>query len=183
MNFDFHNPTFAKSHHIKTIISDKEIIAETAIEKSAENDAFRMYLKQLNASQVDDWVIAINQEVERQIDCTLCGACCNQLIIHITDERADMLAKQQQISRKIFDEMYIEKSTGGQMVLNTVPCHFLCEKKCTIYENRFDECRNFPALDQPGITNRLFATLMHYGMCPIIFNVIEELKERTDFKD
>lgn len=68
------------------------------------------------------------------------------------------------------------------MVLNTVPCHFLCEKKCTIYEDRFDECRNFPALDQPGISNRLFATLMHYGMCPIIFNVMEELKTTSSFK-
>ena len=157
------------------------MIAQAALDKAEENDAFRVYLKSMDAGFIDDLVISINSDVEKQIDCTQCGACCNQLIIHVTDERADNIAAQKQISREKFDELYVEKSEGGQMVLNTIPCHFLCDKKCSIYADRFDECRNFPALDQPGITNRLFATLMHYGMCPIIFNVMEQLKVRTDF--
>ena len=64
--------------------------------------------------------------------------------------------------------------------MNKIPCHFLHENKCTVYEARPTECREFPGLHKPGFIKRSFATFMHYGRCPIIFNVIEALKKELN---
>ncbi|MBV9989122.1 MAG: hypothetical protein JO301_15695, partial [Chitinophagaceae bacterium] len=45
----------------------------------------------------------------------------------------------------------------------------------------FAGCREFPALHVPGFRNRLFTTFMHYERCPIIFNVMEQLKDVIGF--
>ncbi|MFY7838983.1 MAG: YkgJ family cysteine cluster protein [Lacibacter sp.] len=67
------------------------------------------------------------------------------------------------------------------MILNKIPCHFLADNKCSIYEVRFAGCREFPALHLPQFNRRLFTVMMHYDRCPIIFNVMEELKSTTHF--
>jgi Fe-S-cluster containining protein len=85
------------------------------------------------------------------------------------------------MSREDVKEKYIEESQQGNCFINTIPCHFLADNKCTIYENRFTECRDFPHLHKPGFKARLAGTLMHYGRCPIIYNVIEEMKVKTGF--
>lgn len=126
-------------------------------------------------------VFQINREVEQKIDCTTCGACCKGLMINVTQIESDAVAAHLQMNNDDFEEKYIEKSMGGQMIINTIPCHFLSDSKCTIYENRFNECREFPHLHKPNFTDRLFGTLIHYSICPIIFNVVEELKIATQF--
>ena len=128
-------------------------------------------------------VHTINNEVTPQIDCTQCGNCCKSLMINVTTEEAVALAAHLDISVPVLKEKYIEESQGGQMVINTIPCHFLSGTKCTVYENRFTGCRDFPHLHKNNFTSRLFGTLMNYAACPIIFNVVEELKIKTGFKD
>ncbi len=102
-------------------------------------------------------------------------------MINVTQPESDAVATHLQMSNNDFEEKYIEKSLGGQMIINTIPCHFLLDSKCTIYEQRFNECREFPHLHKPNFTDRLFGTLIHYSICPIIFNVVEELKTATQF--
>ena len=97
------------------------------------------------------------------------------------EEEADRVAARLQLDRKNFDEQYLEKGGYGLMVINTIPCHFLADNKCTVYEDRFAGCREFPALHLPYFTKRLFTVMMHYNRCPIIFNVVEELKAETGF--
>lgn len=92
------------------------------------------------------------------------------------------MAAQLQMSVHIFKEKYIEESLQGQLIVNRMPCHFLEGSRCSQYEHRFNECREFPHLTRKNFKDRMFGTLIHYAMCPIIFNVIEELKIRTGFK-
>jgi hypothetical protein len=127
-------------------------------------------------------VAQINSEVENKIDCTQCGACCKGLMINVTQSESDEVARHMKLNSFDFEETYIEKSIGGQLIINTIPCHFLSENKCTIYEKRFNECRAFPHLHKPNFSDRLFGTLIHYSICPIIFNVVEQLKIETGFK-
>jgi len=76
---------------------------------------------------------------------------------------------------------YIEESLAGNYIINTIPCSFLSEKKCTIYTSRFTECREFPHLHKDGFKERLAGTLMYYSTCPIIYNVIERVKITSGF--
>ena len=103
-------------------------------------------------------------------------------MINVAVTEITPVAKQLQLTDSTFREKYIEESEGGQMIMNRIPCHFLSGTKCTVYENRFAECRDFPHLHKPNFTRRLFGTLMHYSICPIIYNVVEQLKIQTGFK-
>lgn len=164
-----------------SIQTSLSIIAETADEKQEENLRFADFLKQRNSQAVDEEVQRLNQLIEPKIDCTSCGNCCKSLMINVTAEEADRVAERLQIKRDEFDERYLEKGSHELMIINKIPCHFLADNKCTIYEDRFAGCREFPALHLPYFTGRLFSVMMHYDRCPIIFNVVEELKVSTGF--
>ncbi len=125
---------------------------------------------------VDNMVQQLNNEISAKIDCTKCGNCCKTLMINVSEQEADHLSNHLQIKRTDFDEQYLEKGSNGMMLINSIPCSFLSDHKCTVYEYRFEGCREFPAMHLPGFSKRLFTTLMHYGRCPIIFNIVEEMK-------
>jgi len=130
---------------------------------------------------IDQLVAKINTEIEKGIDCTQCGACCKGLMINVTEDEAMHLSNHLDMSTREFKDKYIEVSNGGQLIINTIPCHFLSDNKCTVYENRFNECRDFPHIKKPNFSDRLFGTLIHYSICPIVFNVVEQLKIELNF--
>ena len=166
-----------------SLISDREFIKKQAEVNEEENDAFRLYLKGLDSDGLDKKVHEINDYVTPKIDCTVCGACCRQLMINVTEEEKIAVANHLDISPLQFKDEYLEESLQGKLIINTIPCHFLSDSKCSIYENRFTECRAFPHLHESNFKGRLFGTLVHYAMCPIIYNVIEQLKVDVGFKD
>ena len=135
----------------------------------------------MNAAEIDEAVYELELKISPQIDCTNCGNCCKTLMINVDEREANIAAHHLEISRIEFDKKFIEKSLGGKMVISKIPCHFLEDKKCSIYLSRFAGCKEFPALHLPQIQKRLFTIFMHYGRCPIIFNVIEQLKEKVGF--
>jgi Fe-S-cluster containining protein len=141
-----------------------------------------LFLSNKDGETIDKKVFILNEFITPQIDCTQCGACCKMLMINVTQAEAEDVSVSLGITEKKFREKYIEESQQGQMIMSAIPCHFLAGKMCTVYENRFSECREFPHLDRKNFKDRLFGTLTHYAMCPIIFNVVEELKIETGFK-
>jgi len=164
--------------HIETNLDTIGILSN---QKEKENDRFVNFLKEIDGDEVDEQVFALNNVIAPQINCTTCGNCCKSLMVNINDEEADNLSAHLQMPRKIFDEKFIERGSS-MMILNSIPCHFLVENKCSVYEYRFEGCKEFPALHLPLFNRRLFTVFMHYGRCPIIFNVVEALKERLDFE-
>jgi Fe-S-cluster containining protein len=132
-------------------------------------------------SETDDLVYKLNDLIAPQVDCTACGACCRSLMINVTDFDAERISGRLNIPVRTFKKDFIEESVQGQMIMNRIPCHFLEENSCTVYEHRFTECREFPHLHKKNFKGRLFGTLVHYAMCPIIFNVVENLKYETGF--
>lgn len=163
------------------IVTNLTEIQQLAADKQTENEAFRAYLSGLEGDQVDDKVAQLNTEIEATINCRSCGNCCKSLMIVVENDEADIVAEQLGETRISFDEKYLEKGTNGMMLINNMPCHFLRDNSCTIYEHRFAGCREFPALHIAGINKRLFTIFMHYDRCPIIFNVFELLKKETGF--
>lgn len=150
--------------------------------KEAENLAFRDYLKTRHSHEIDALVFALNRKYEAEIDCMNCGNCCRSLMINLEKGDTERLAAHLQMSDGDFKHQYVECSASGDIeIMNTIPCHFLSENKCTVYEARPTECREFPGLHRENFIGRSFATFMHYDRCPIIRNVIEELKEETGF--
>jgi len=147
-----------------------------------ENDQFQSFLRQVDSQELDKAVFDLSETISPKINCTDCGNCCKSLMVNIDEEEATNLAQHLGKSREDFDEAYISKGESGRMVINSIPCHFLVEKSCSVYEHRFAGCREFPAFHVPDFNKRLFTTYMHYDRCPIIFNVMENLKLNLQFK-
>lgn len=165
----------------QSLETDLNVIAKHAEEKEEENDHFLRSLKPMDNAVLDALAHSVYETVNAGIDCTTCGNCCKSLVINVTQEEVGMLAYHLHLSKEVTKEQYIEESLAGNCFINTVPCHFLADNKCTIYEARFTECRDFPHLHKPGFKARFSGTLMHYGRCPIIYNVVEEMKVRLNF--
>ncbi|GAA0551393.1 YkgJ family cysteine cluster protein [Chitinophaga japonensis] len=164
------------------IITQLDVIALEAQEKEAENQAFRTFLRSQEPAGIDRLVQDLDAAITPQIDCTRCGNCCRSLMVNITPEEVTRLAAYLNRPEADVMEQYVETgANNSHMVMNAIPCHFLTNNCCSIYEQRFAECREFPGLHQPGFTDRLFAMLMHYGRCPIIYNVLEAMKKRLAF--
>ncbi|MCX6209832.1 MAG: YkgJ family cysteine cluster protein, partial [Bacteroidetes bacterium] len=144
-----------------------KVISNFAVEYQNENDQFAQTLLSLDSDKLDAVVSELNDIVTPQVDCTSCGNCCKSLMINVSDTEADNVAEHLNIPRKKFDDLYIETSLGGKMIINTIPCHFLNNNTCTVYEHRFAGCREFPALHLPQFKDRLFTIFMHYDRCPI----------------
>ncbi|MBU3745149.1 MAG: YkgJ family cysteine cluster protein [Sediminibacterium sp.] len=163
------------------IVTDLPQIAALSIEREEENDQFHYFLQALPANEVDEKVYAIQDVITPQIDCQQCGNCCKTLMIQVTAAEANRVAAHLQQDATDFTNAYLEKGIGGQMILHSIPCTFLQDRSCSIYEHRFAGCREFPALHLPGFTNRFFTVAMHYARCPIVFNTIEALKIECNF--
>ena len=164
------------------MVTSLTVIEDLALEKENENYQFQYFLKAIDGTKIDTLVQELNSIVTPQIDCTTCGNCCKTLLINVTENEADNLSTYLNKRRIDFDKEYVEKGSNGMMLINTIPCSFFADNKCTIYDYRFAGCREFPGLDIPNFTKRLFTVFMHYGRCPIIFNVVEQLKVMTNFK-
>jgi uncharacterized protein len=158
--------------------TDLQVIAANAEKHETENLRFREFLQQMEGSEIDKIVFKLNDAVTPRIDCTQCGNCCRSLMINVDDADAGRLSAHLKLDKETFYNRYVERSSQGLLaVMNAIPCHFLQENKCTVYAARPNECREFPGLHHPGFTKRLFTIFMHYGRCPIIYNVVEALKK------
>lgn len=166
----------------KNIETDLERIAALSVDKMDENERFKVFVKEYNSEQVDTMVRELDKTISPQISCTDCGNCCKSLMVLISDPEADNLSQHLGQTRETFDAAYLEKGSNGLMIMNRMPCPFLSDNKCSVYEHRFEGCKEFPALHLPNFTRRLFTTFMHYDRCPIIFNVVEGLKDEMGFE-
>ena len=161
--------------------TDHATMLRHADEREVENDDFKSWLKGHDDALVDGLVHSINDRVSAAIDCTECARCCKQLMINVTPDEMTACATHLAVSADTFKEKYLEESQMGKLYINTIPCHFLEGTRCGIYTHRFADCRDFPNLHKPGFKPRLLGTLLHYGRCPIVYNVVEELKTELGF--
>jgi Fe-S-cluster containining protein len=142
-----------------------------ATTKEHENILFITLLKCKDSGKIDKIVHQLHNEITQQIDCTLCGNYCCQLQPELHKKDIATLARLENIAPQNYKEYYCEKAEDGKILLKTKPCRYLKEKKCSIYENRPEECKNFPYTDDEEFVSRLYSVLNFYEICPIVFNL------------
>lgn len=63
------------------------------------------------------------------------------------------------------------------------PCDFLMEDgKCKLEEVRPDNCKEYPYTDRPERLYSLFAVLHTITVCPVAFEIYEQLKKEYGFR-
>ncbi len=163
------------------IETNLETIKKNAKLREDQNYRFRSFLKGQDGGQLDRWVHEIYKRVVGQIDCTQCANCCIELKTSFKMDEIDRLAESFIIEKERFivESTYPDEDGDKEIVwLKSQPCQFLKDKKCMIYPLRPGECQRYPYLYKSHIAQRLLGVVSNYGICPIVYNVFEFLKER-----
>lgn len=166
---------------------DLEKIKLIGKQKEDENWRFRSYLKELDIEEeeLDSIVHSINDDVSSQIDCTKCANCCKVFDSVLDEEDVIKLSSGLNLNKDEFKKAYLVESQEEKDCYNfiKVPCPFLKDNKCSVYENRPKDCQSFPHLHKEEFLTRLIGVIQNYSICPIVFNVYEQLKKELWHRD
>ena len=167
------------------LITDLETIACVTQRNDDKNLAFRSFIKgELDWSErkLDELVHEIVRSVTSEIDCTKCANCCRVLGIEVHSEEIKRLSQRLGVSEQEFQGSHVIRTDDGEKVFGERPCFFLRDRKCTVYEDRPRDCRDYPHLHKKGFRTRMLSVLHNAAICPIVFNVLEQLKERLKWR-
>jgi Fe-S-cluster containining protein len=159
-----------------------------AEKKEDENDRFRLFLKtkcRLKPEEIDERVFAATRRVWAGIDCTQCANCCREVHPSFSEEEVDRLARRLEMTRQQFIEAYLQCTESGDdnpWTTRTTPCPFLKDNLCSIYEDRPADCSGYPYLYKPEFVSRTMGMINRTFTCPIVYEVMEELKRLTEFR-
>jgi Fe-S-cluster containining protein len=165
--------------HLETNLEKIEHLASI---REDENFHFRSFLKGKGDNQVDKIVHHLQNEITQQVDCTQCGNCCIKLRTILNNKEVIQLAHLENITPKSYMDKYCEKDVFNDLCLKALPCRYLDGKKCSIYENRPKECKSFPNTYKKGFISRTLGMIKVYAVCPIVFNLMEILKDELRFR-
>jgi hypothetical protein len=156
--------------------------------KEDENWTFRQFLKircKLSPDQLDQRVFELTRRVWAGIDCTTCANCCKTVRPTFSDEDIERLSRRLRIECQQVIETYLQPTEDGAdnpWQTRTTPCPFLKDNHCSIYEDRPSDCRGYPYLDAPDFASRTIAMIERTFTCPIVYEVLEELKREVGFR-
>jgi Fe-S-cluster containining protein len=154
-----------------------ENISRIAKRKEDEKYDFRIFLKGQDSAKIDKIVHQLNEEIAGQIDCKKCGNCCKTLSPCVNDSEIDFLSQLDNLSRNDFMIRFLEKDKfEDTRYLKDSPCKYLMDKQCTIYANRPKDCKSYPHTHKKNFNSRTLGMIENYAICPIVYNVYENLK-------
>lgn len=162
-------------------------IRTLAEEKEDENLRFRHFLKtrcNLELAEIDQRVFETTRRVWARIDCTTCANCCREMQPGFSEEEVSRVARRLGMERKEFIEAYLEPTEAhneNPWQTRTTPCPFLKDNLCSIYEDRPAECSEYPHLYKPEFVFRTLGMIERTFTCPIVYQVMEELKKSLRF--
>jgi len=162
-------------------------IRKLAEEKEDENWRFREFLKgrcELEPEEIDRRVFEITRRVWAGIDCTTCANCCREVRPTFSEEEVSRLARRLGIEPQQFVEKYLEPGERGDenpWQTRTTPCPFLKENRCSVYEDRPADCSGYPYFYAPDFVSRTMSMIGRTSTCPIVYEVIEDLKKSLRF--
>jgi Fe-S-cluster containining protein len=167
------------------VITDLIQIRILGEKKRPENERFRRHLKSRDHS--DRILRRLAEQVEEQIDCTVCANCCRVATVRLAERDIERLARHLRLKPADFLARYTtESEEEGRILMRSDEsgCTFLDGTSCTIYEERPDSCRRFPHLvrGNGSIASRMWEFIDRACYCPIVYNSLEAFKAETKFR-
>ena len=165
------------------MLTDLVQIRRIGEQKRNENEQFRKHLKRHNF--VERKFRKIAQDIEEQIDCTVCASCCRNATVKLAERDVDKLARFLRIKPAQFLRDYAEESEEEGVILKRTAsgCIFLDGTMCSVYEARPHNCENFPHFlkGEGSLVSRMWEFKDRACYCPIVFNTLEAFKKEVNF--
>lgn len=160
-------------------------IEKRAQQKENENYAFRTYLKMhADPSELDEQFRKLHEELFSSYDCSRCRNCCKMYCGILHEEDVEKAANHLLISKESLIEQYLEYDPmENAYVTRNCPCDFLKENgDCMLGDNKPENCRKYPYTDQPDRMGSLLSIVESAGVCPVVYEMLERLKEEYHFR-
>lgn len=157
---------------------DLSKIAARAEANWADNWNYRAYLQRhVPPDEIDRTAQALNREVASAIDCTTCTNCCREINPYLSSSDVRRVAQSLGLKSTDLRKQYLRKEGSGAFVFRAKPCPMLqTSGACAVYQDRPDDCREYPHLHKPDFLSRSIGFIENYRICPIVYNVYERMK-------
>lgn len=120
-------------------------------------------------------------KVWQKVDCTTCANCCKTMTPIYLQEDIDRIAKHLGMSSQAFFDKYLEvEEDTGSTINNQLPCIFLVDDKCSIYEVRPIDCAEFPHHYKRPFDDYNETFIQNVYRCPATFELVSNLKKRIE---
>lgn len=163
------------------MIAPNEVHAAAArLEK--ENYRFRSFLKvHADSEELDEHIHRLHSELFSHYDCAKCRNCCRVYRTSLGDDEIDDIAAYLELPRQEFIESCLIEGVDGYELDS--PCRFLSANGiCEIESCRPEECRAFPYTDRPDRLASSLGMVSFAEECPVVFEILEQLKELYRFR-
>lgn len=160
-------------------VPSKDNVYNLARDARVENQRFIKKLKKKLPGNLDDVVHSLHEEAFEAFDCLSCANCCSSISPMMTDKDIERLSKALRIKPSQVIEQYMHIDEEHDYVFNQAPCPFLMpDNYCSVYEHRPKACREYPHTDRRRFGQLLNLTLKNCEVCPIVYMVLEGLREK-----
>lgn len=153
--------------------------------KEEENMKFRIFLKNhADEDALDRQFSELHQKLFAGYDCSKCRNCCKMYAGSIPMEDIKKDADYLQMTEEAFIKQYLCRNsiTGTYETIHT-PCDFLQENgDCLLGDCKPESCVKYPYTDQPERLWSLHSVLAAVEVCPVAFEIYEQLKKEYGFK-
>ena len=154
-------------------------LPKEAKEKAIENKKYFAKLKKKTPKRLDLLMQDLHDKEFEKTDCLTCANCCKTTSPIFTEKDISRIAKYLKMKEHKFIEQYLERDNDDFMVLQSVPCTFLdTDNSCFIYDVRPKACGEYPHTNRKKFIKITDLTLQNIEICPAVFNIVEELKNK-----
>ena len=153
-----------------------------------QNYKFRSFLKNhAGEDELDAQFLELHKELFAGYDCCKCTNCCKTYGIVLGNDEVKRIAAFLGMDKSDFIADYLadaEPDDESPYKIKESPCTFLCDDgRCRIQDCKPDVCAGFPFTDQPERLFSMFSVIGHAEICPVVFELLERLKEMYRFRN
>ena len=159
-----------------------ERINMVAKKHEMENIKFRSFLKnRADYEELDEHFFNLHNELFSGYDCCKCNNCCRAYSTCVQEYEINSIASFLGITTQEFTQEHLTQTCKGYEIKS--PCDFLnANGECVIQACKPEECRDFPYTDKPGRLESLLGIVSFAEECPVVFEILERLKDIYGFR-
>ena len=148
--------------------------------KIDENYKFRSYLKcHADEKQLDEDFKKLHEKYFKIYDCSKCRNCCKKIGISMDESELDKICETYNYDKEKLKEKYLQEEYG-EYTAN--PCPFLDDKTCKIEKCLPKSCQEYPYTNKEERLYSLITVVNNSKVCPVVYEILEELKDKYHFR-
>lgn len=159
-----------------------DAVSAAAKRREKENLLFRTFLKtHADPAKLDRQFARLHKELFSQYDCSQCRNCCREYSVELSKDEIEAIAASFHKSAEEFSNEFL--TLEGDEYTLPAPCRFIGEDgSCLVEACKPKQCRDSPYTDKPDRIASLYGVLEFAEVCPVVYELLERLKEIYRFR-